>query len=173
VRTLALVVFACCISTAVYARDLPTDGNGLLEYCAVMVDVADNAPYLQSLSRNSLTEKMGQFSWCAGYLQATEDVYGLTFVNLGIFGMAGLKIEGPEKIRQYAVETLMGPCFPEKAPVLQLGRVLVKWLRAHPERLHELKSTLTAAAFKESFPCAQTASPPQKEAAQPAPPAKP
>ena len=80
--------------------------------------------------------------------------------------MAGLTFGGPQKLKQHAVESLRGPCFPDRAPILQLARVLVKWLREHPERLHEIKSILTTAAFRESFPCEQT---PPKEAAKPAP----
>jgi hypothetical protein len=42
-KVLVLLLFACVASPAVCARELPTDGNGLLEYCSVMVDAADNA----------------------------------------------------------------------------------------------------------------------------------
>jgi Rap1a immunity proteins len=169
-RTLSLFLFACVLTPAVYARDLPKDGNGLLDACNALVESDDNQSSITSLSSDKFTERMGQFNWCAGYLQGTEDVYELNFINLGIFGMAGLKFEGPEKLTQYAVESFRGPCFPDKAPILQLARVLVKWLREHPEKLHELKSTLTTEAFKESFPCKQT---PPKEVAKPTTPAKP
>ncbi len=149
-----------------YARDLPKDGNGLLESCSVMVDAADNPSYMSSLSGDRFAEKLAQFDWCAGYLQGTEDVFEQNFVNLGIFSMAGLKFGGPEKLQAYALETFRGPCFPGNAPILQLARVLVKWLRDHPERLHEIKSTLTTAAFKDSFHCPQM---PPKEEPKPTP----
>jgi hypothetical protein len=164
---LALFLFACVASSAAYARELPKDGNGLLEACSVMVDFADNRSAAAALSNEQFTEKMGQLNWCTGYLQGTEDVHEQNFVNLAIFAMAGLTFGGPDKLKQYALESLQGPCFPGKAPILQLARVLVKWLREHPERLHELKSTLTTEAFKASFPCEQT--PPPKEAAKPTP----
>jgi hypothetical protein len=166
-RTLALFLLACVLTPAVYARDLPKDGNSLLEYCSVMVDAADNPSTFSTISGDRLTEKMGQFQWCAGYLQGTEDVYQQNYVYLGIFAMAGLTFGGPDKLRQHALETLRGPCFPDDAPILQLGRVLVKWLREHPERLHESKSLLTTEAFKDAFPCPQN--PPPKEAAKPTP----
>ena len=41
-KTLALVLFACVLSPAAYARDFPTEGNGLLDACSVVVDIADN-----------------------------------------------------------------------------------------------------------------------------------
>src|SRR5713226_2007504 len=137
-RILTLLMFACVLSLPVYARDLPKDGNGLLESCGVMVDAADNPSYLSSLSGDRFAEKLAEVDWCAGYLQGTEDVFEQNFVNLGIFSMAGLKFAGPEKLQTYALETLRGPCFPGNPPVLQLARVLVKWLREHPERLHEI-----------------------------------
>jgi len=165
-RTLTLILFACVLPPAICARDLPKDGNGLLESCSVMVDAADNPSYLSSFSGDRFAEKLSQLDWCAGYLQGTEDVFEQNFVNLGIFGMAGLKFGGPEKLQNYALETFSGPCFPGNAPILQLARVLVKWLREHPERLHEIKITLTTAAFRDSFPCELT---PAKEPPKPAP----
>jgi hypothetical protein len=35
----------------------------------------------------------------------------------------------------------------------QAARVVVKYLREHPERLHEKESLLAMAAFAEAFPC--------------------
>lgn len=172
-RTLALLLLVCVLAPAVYARNFPKDGNQVLEYCYVMVEVADNPSYLSSLSRDVFAEKMEQLAWCAGYLQGTVNVYALTRIHLGMYRKVGLTFGGPEKVTQYAAESLRGPCFPgiSDVPVLQLARVLVKWLREHPERLHEYDDVLTADAFIESFPCAQT--PPPKEVAKPAPPEKP
>ena len=45
-------------------------------------------------------------------------------------------------------------CIPDEASIGQLARVLVKWLREHPERLHELKSFLVIEALRDNFPCA-------------------
>jgi hypothetical protein len=165
-RVISLFLLVCSLTASVYARDLPKDGNDLLDYCSVMLDLADNQSAAASLSTDALTVKLAQLDWCAGYIQGTEDVYETTFVNLGVFGMAGMTFAGPEKLTKYAAEKLRGPCFPGNAPVLQLARVLVKWLREHPERLHEGRSILTTAAFTDSFPCEQT---PPKEAAKPTP----
>jgi|ERR1035438_4150642 hypothetical protein len=158
-RTLALFLLACVLTPAVYARTLPTDGNELLDACGTMVDLSDNQSAATSLSNERFTEKMGQFNWCAGYLAATQDVLLQNFVNLGVMGMAGVTLAGPDKVKHYAFLSLRGPCIPDNAALLQLGRVLIKWLREHPERLHELKSVLTMAAFTDSFPCEQTTSP--------------
>jgi hypothetical protein len=89
-RTVSLFLFACVLTPAVYARDLPKDGNGLLDACSVMVDFADNQSAAASLSNDLFTEKMGQSNWCAGYLQGTREFMDQNFINLGVFGMAGL-----------------------------------------------------------------------------------
>jgi hypothetical protein len=76
-RTLALVLFACALTPA-YAQQkggFPSDGNGLLDACSVLVDSADLPSSVTSLSGEPFTEKMGQFNWCAGYLGATQDIY--------------------------------------------------------------------------------------------------
>jgi hypothetical protein len=46
-----------------------------------------------------------------------------------------------------------GVCIPEKVPPLQLARVVVKWLREHPEKLHEPISGLVTDAINAGFPC--------------------
>jgi hypothetical protein len=124
-----------------------------------MVDAADNRLSFSSLSADRFTEKMEQFYWCAGYLGAIHDIHTQNRVNLVIVGAMGVTLAGPNKER--AVALLRGPCIPDEASILQLARVLVKWLREHPEKLHEPKSTLTLAAFEDAFPC-QHASPSQE-----------
>ncbi len=163
-KTFALVLLTCILSPVTYARDfLPKDGNGLLDACSALVDSDDNPSSILSLSGDRFTERMGQLNWCAGYLAATQDVLLQNVVNLSVFGMAGVTLAGPDKVKQYAFDSLRGPCIPENGTLLQFARVLVKWLREHPERLHEAKSVLTMAAFKDAFPC----QPPMRESAKP------
>lgn len=89
----------------------------------------------------------------------------MTQVHLAIIGAMGVTLEGPDKQRMASFEMLRGTCFPEKAPILQLARVLVKWLREHPARLHESVYGLANDASKEAFPCAPVT--PAKGAAKP------
>jgi hypothetical protein len=163
------VLFACVLSPAVYARDLPKDGNDLLEYCSAMVDVADNPSNLAAITGDKLTEKIGQVDWCAGYLAAVQDLLIQVHVNLAIIVTMGVTLEGPDiQTKQYALNQLRIACVPdENVRILQLGRVLIKWLREHPERLHEPKTILATDALRDSFPCQQ---PNPKEAPKPAPP---
>ncbi len=44
-------------------------------------------------------------------------------------------------------------CRPEGTTLVQNVRVVVKWLKDHPERLHERADTLILQALKTGFPC--------------------
>lgn len=165
--TMFLIV---CSLTPIYAqqRSFPKDGNGLLDACTLLMDVADSRSSISSLNGDHFTDSFGQLNWCAGYLEATRESSLETEVNLALIRMMGVTLAGPDKKkREGALQLLQGACIPDNASTLQLARVLVKWLREHPEKLHELKGTLTKAAFIDAFPCEE---PGQKEAGQPATP---
>jgi hypothetical protein len=164
----ALILFTCAVTLACAQEKggLPKDGNGLMDSCSVVVELGDSPTSLSSLNKDKFTEQMMKFEWCAGYLQATSEALSATQIELYLMSTMGLTFSGPDKVKEYAFEKLRGACIPEKAPISQLARVLVKWLREHPERLHESKSGLTADALKDAFPC--PASTPAKEV-KPAP----
>lgn len=166
-RILAVVLLACAVTPACAQKkiDYPTDGNGLLDYCSVLVDSVDSPSSLTSLSSDRFNEQMMKFPWCAGYLQATQDRLEITQISIALTSMLGVTLSGPDKEKAAAFELLRGACIPEKAPILQLARVLVKWLREHPEELHKPKGVLMDQALKDSFPCAP---PTQKEEVKPA-----
>ncbi len=107
------------------------------------------------MSPDRFNEVWGRFNWCAGYLQAVQDIQVQNEVSLAVIAMTGVKLAGPDKATQYAFDTLRGACIPDNAPLIQLARVLVKWLRDHPERLHEPKVILTTAALRDAFLCQQ------------------
>lgn len=44
-------------------------------------------------------------------------------------------------------------CFPENVPNDQMVRIVVKFLREHPERLQQAPTLLVMAAFNGAFPC--------------------
>jgi hypothetical protein len=166
-----VVVFFVLLATPAYAQQkfpLPHDGNGLLDYCGVVVAGADNPATLTSLTGDAFTEAMDKFYWCTGYLQAVRDTAIQTEVNIFILSKLGVTLEGPDnKTKEAAFNTLRGVCIPEKVPLLQLARVVVKWLQSHPERLHEnLIATLVNDAINDAFPCKPiTAQEPAKPAA--------
>lgn len=47
----------------------------------------------------------------------------------------------------------VGFCAPEPVTYLQYVAVVVKFLRDHPERLHESRQLLVQVALREAFPC--------------------
>lgn len=168
-RIVTLLFLACAVTAACAQMkgDFPKDGNELLDSCSVAVDAADSPTSLSALSRDRFTEQMTKMGWCAGYLQATGDTMSAMQVRLYMIGKMGVTLSGPDKVKEYALDGLRGACIPEKAPIIQVARVVVKWLREHPERLHELKSVLTEDALKDAFPC--TAPMPTGETVKPAP----
>jgi hypothetical protein len=122
-RTLALLLFASTL-TPVYAQQkfiFPRDGNGLLDACSVLVNADDVRSSFTSLGDDRFTEKMGQINWCAGYLQATQDTLSATQVQLYIIAKMGVTFSGPDKVKQYALDSLRGACIPETAPIVQLA----------------------------------------------------
>ncbi len=148
-----LFVFAAPAYSQQQKYPLPHDGNGLLEYCGVVVTSADNPATLTSLSNDLYNEQMMKFAWCTGYLQAVNDAAISAEVNIFIISKLGVTLAGPDKAREYAFNTFRGVCIPDKVPLLQLARVIVKWLHEHPERLHELISRLVKDAINDAFPC--------------------
>ena len=69
---------------------------------------------------------------CLGYLRATNDMYEIM-----------------------AKDSKRTICIPPEISGKQLTRIVVKYLREHPERLQDIASLLVFEAFKESFPCSR------------------
>ena len=171
----ALLLLACVL-TPVYAQqksNLPRDGNGLLDFCNALVEAADSPSSLSALSGDRFAERLGQVDWCAGYLGGVQDVLIEVHANLTLMPPTKVTLEGPDKARAYWLDNLNVACVPDdKIPILQLARVVAKWLREHPERLHEPRGTLTIAALRDAFPCQQASAPQGASPGEPAPPEK-
>ena len=149
-------LLVCGLACVAHASELPRDGNGLLDSCNALIEAADNRAALTSLTGNNFAERLWQVDWCAGYLSAVQDVLVAVHVNMMLMPATKVTLEGPEKVKAYWLDNLNVVCMPDdKIPILQMARVLVKWLREHPERLHELKGILTVAALRDAFPCEQ------------------
>jgi hypothetical protein len=83
------------------------------------------------LLRNCEITVTAKRAWCSGYLY-------------GMLDMQSLDVTVP----------LSAPlCIPQGVTTEQGRRVLVKYLRAHPDELHNRANVLTYHAFKEAFPC--------------------
>jgi hypothetical protein len=155
---LALFVFAASPADAQQKHELPHDGNGLLEYCSAMVTLADTPATITSLGNDAFNAEMMKLAWCSGYLQAVNDAALSTKMNIYLLSKAGVTLEGPDnKIKEYAFNTLRGVCIPDKVPLLQLARVVVKWLREHPEKLQMSVNDSVTDAINDAFPCTPVA----------------
>jgi len=153
-KILALMFALMLSSTAASANapsesksQFPSDGNGLLDYCGEIVKQLDSPPIQVDPVREM------KFFWCAGYLQATEERI-LNWRMAGAIQVMAYQKDGkPAPSHMWADDDFANTCIPDEASIGQLARVVVKWLREHPEKLHELKSFLVMEALKNAFPC--------------------
>ena len=86
----------------------------------------------QSTEKSESDNRFNEFNAgsCWGYIRATNDMY--------------------EVMAQNAKRTI---CVSPKIGRKQITMVVVKYLKEHPERLHNVASLLIYEAFQEAFPC--------------------
>jgi len=118
------------ISGCLFAQDdWKGDGSSLLTKCSLAVRVFDG----EKLSSADAIDG----GICIGYLWGSHDTDFMVQM-----------LEEHEKI------TLMKhACPPSNASTAQIVRVVVKYLRDNPERLHLPASVLVTDAIRSSFPC--------------------
>ena len=115
----------------IQAQPLWESGNAFLQHCAASLQKADQ-PNTQSDSE--LFEGIA----CSGFLRGLEE--GVSF---GVqFAEANTKSASPQPW-----------CMPENGTSVQAGRVLVKYIQAHPETAHQRTVLLALFAYREAFPC--------------------
>jgi hypothetical protein len=120
------VILILLMPAAVPASASDYNGNELLRKCNATVTLADNAADL------SADEAM-QAIFCTGYLDGFLDAHQLS-VDVG-------------KGRPFF-------CLPKEGiQVIQAARIVTKWLKAHPEELHESGRASVAIAIAQVFPC--------------------
>jgi hypothetical protein len=132
---LLAVLFA---SVCGWAQTSPTtstknDGNRLLENCGALVRHADSG----------FTDSTNTFgsSWCLGYLSGFAE------------GFDSMAMVSAKTFADYQTMRSTYICFPDGSTIGQYARVLVKFLKDHPERLHEDESVLVLAGLGQAFPC--------------------
>jgi hypothetical protein len=106
-------------------------GSAFLRDCATNLEKHAQATPLTNAEVSMLNE-------CAGFLRGFNEG-----INLGVqFSAGATKIQ------------LSQPwCTPETGSDVQLGLVLVKYIRAHPETAHLRTTVLASLAYFEAFPC--------------------
>lgn len=105
-------------------------GSDLLANCSAFVKVLNG----DKSSKESL-EKAG---YCYGYLVGISD---------GLHLMMGVAMQTKSAKNPSLI------CTPPGTTVGQHARVLVKYLKDHPEHLHKNSGVLSYVAFTDAFPC--------------------
>jgi hypothetical protein len=118
-----LFLFIASVTSSVKAE---IDGSMLLENCNEAVR------YMQN--KNAPSPNFSAVNFCVGYISGVNDLH-TTFVR--------------------SVACFDPPlfCNPQPAEIERLVKIVVEFLKAHPEDLHFQGSVLTVSALKEAFPC--------------------
>src|SRR6266496_1313567 len=88
-------------------------------------------------------------SWCEKYEAGAENEHSGLCVGY-VMGVLEMVKRMPPNAREF-------PCLPENATNDQAVRVVLKYLRDHPEQLHKARLTLTLDSLRAAFPCSQVA----------------
>lgn len=106
-------------------------GNAFLQVCASSFDKAD------ALDTQTNTEIVYGVA-CMNFLRGLDE--GVSF---GIqFADVNSKQQSPSPW-----------CMPDNVTAIQAGRILVKYIRAHPETSNQRTSLLALYAYRDAFPC--------------------
>jgi uncharacterized protein YoaH (UPF0181 family) len=131
---LALVILLARVSHAQQIGfDWKGDGNSLLQSCDLYVQAADGKP----ISSGDAV----QGSFCTGYLTGILD-FDITLSHL-------------ENDKSGSKGVIRHICVPDGVSTGQAVRIVVKWLRNNPERLHYPASVLALAGLRDAFPCSK------------------
>lgn len=103
------------------------DGNDLLRKCVAAEKAADGANQGEREAVDAID--------CMSYLQGILD--------MNMLYQAALNKPKPQTFF----------CLPTNIKNGQAARIVVKYLRAHPEQLHRSGAILAVTAFAEAFPC--------------------
>ncbi len=117
------LLLICLSSPLMAATDGLLSGSKLLERCSDADVFSESEP-----STLALMNATNCYSYLTGYVNATQ-VYEAINPDAGFI------------------------CVPEEVGTNQLSRVVVKYLEANPERLHEHMGVLVAEALRSGFPC--------------------
>ena len=122
------ILFLVALSLSAFGE---TTGNDVLNSCQTAVRYIDN--------NGEFTNEHFDSGWCTGWIAG---VLQLT------------KLHNERIIVTKEKSTMLQFCVPDSGiPVIQAVRVVVKFLKEHPEQLNEDGMGLTIAALKSTFPC--------------------
>lgn len=118
------VIFLCALSSPRSSIGADGDGNKLLSDCDHIVALIDGQTVQES--------KSSGIFFCLGLIQGMLDMNDLY---------------------EYKLKDVALLCRPQGATTGQAARIVVKYLRDHPEELHKKDSVLTFVALRAAFPC--------------------
>ncbi|MDT8281728.1 MAG: Rap1a/Tai family immunity protein [Gammaproteobacteria bacterium] len=124
-KKIALLLTVFLLPSVSYA----VDGNELLSNCSKAIKVSDGAEILSS-------DYFG-VGTCMGTIRGIID--------------AGNIINTSATQRCYSKQDVY--CVPVEVSTVQATRVVVKYLKDHPEDLHQRDTRLIVTALTEAFPC--------------------
>jgi hypothetical protein len=117
--------FWTCFVPRMYATGF-VSGNELLKQCQATLNREANPQVSRDEQDDSLL--------CVAYIDGAMDTQGQT-----------LELHPDLKTFRY--------CLPDNVPLIQSVRVIVKFLKEHPEKLHMRASLLISVALVDVFPC--------------------
>lgn len=123
-----LVAGFIVFSSSMAFGDNGNDGNALLSKCNALIDSLDTP------SNNDTDKIKGlRMGYCIGMMQGTLNFNKLYELMLGKGALF---------------------CTPKSGiTTIQAVRIVVEYLKKHPDKLHEHESILAYEAFKEAYPC--------------------
>lgn len=153
-RPIFMLAFVLLFAVPMQPQELkfPKDGSGLLEYCGPVVASFDS---LKQDSGESHGIQMMKQGWCAGHLQTMREmiIFWQIQVVKTVAILNGNQNPSTDELKTMMMKSSSMTCIPKEVNMEQMVRILVKWLRDHPERLHEAYTILTTDAFQDGFPC--------------------
>jgi len=132
------------------------NGNQLLEMCEA--HLSENASD-KNVTKGGVCAWLQEGYACAGYIQgsgkAMDDREGLkkALCCIGSGYIQGIADAHEQFVSWGIMERKW--CMPKGIETAQLIRVVMKYLREHPQDLHLSAGDLTAAALRAAFPCRQ------------------
>jgi hypothetical protein len=131
--SLVLLVFVAAAGTVRAQDSIDTSGNVFLAHCGAVLD-----------QENPLGVDE-QESICITYIMGIHN--GMS-TAIGIYkAMKSPKGAGEGNLRD------VGVCLPQEMPAKQLSRIVVKYIRNHPENAHWTTTLLAFNAWLAAFPC--------------------
>lgn len=144
-----LRLVACVLMLAGQSEPTPRElavftGNELLSSCE-KYEKYDHA------ARRLTADETAAAGMCAAYVSGFVDASTTYNSLLSQLDAALQKSEADGARVRHRISPMA--CIPEGATYEQTVRVVLKYLRDHPEKLHERRSTLMLEAIASAFPC--------------------